>query len=1098
MKNYFLKTICIAICLFIQPIISTAQIKTTINPLQRCGTTEKLDAIRANDPNFDQRNAKNEQLLQSWIANNYSNWQTKKAVITIPTVVQLWVNSSTVSDARVQEQIDVLNEDYRALNSDFGNVPSAFQGVAADCEIEFCLASQDPNGNSTNGIIRKTVGGSPNTSDNWDPTQYLNIYVYSLSGGVLGYTYTPGNAPNGQDAVNIDYRYFGKTGSSAPYNKGRTTTHEVGHWLNLEHVWGYGNGGCSQDDYVSDTPMQSSSYGGCPNYPQNSCSSSDMFMNYMDYVNDACMYMFTDGQKARMVAALNSNAGGRVNLLSSNGCGGSSSNANDAGISSIVSPNGTGCSTTITPVVTILNSGSSTLTSATINYNIDGGSNNTYSWTGSLSTNATQNVTLPSITVSSGTHTFNCSTSNPNGTTDQNSSNDAASQSFTISGSGSGAPLPFSEGFESSTFPPSGWTLDNPNSNATWSRVTTASGFGNSSACAQMNFFSGNEDITGQSDYLFTKDLDFGSAQSPVVMDFNLAYAQYGSQNYDSLIIWASTDCGASWTRIWQEGGSQMATAADNQNEFTPGSGDWKSVSINLNSFIGSSTLQIQFHAYSFWGNNLYIDDINISGGSSSTPPTATFTGSPTTICTGNSVSFTDQSTNSPSSWSWTFNGGTPSSSSSQNPTIIYNTPGTYSVSLTVSNSGGNDTETISSYITVNAGPNSSITTTNASCNGICDGSATASVSGGTPPYTYYWDTNPVQNTATISGVCAGTYNYSIADATGCTSTGSITITEPNSINITASTTNASCGASDGSATASCSGGSSPYTYQWDDPGNQNSSSANGLAAGVYTVTVTDANGCSNTSSVSVNNVGAPTLSVNSIDVLCNGNSDGQATVVPTGGTGPYNISWSNGQTTSTATNLSAGTYSVMVTDANNCAVSEFVTINEPPALTLSMAYINVSSASASDGQASANASGGTPPYMYAWTPGGQTSAVATGLSIETYNVIVTDANGCTSNGSIYVDLIPMGIDKPSLEDLISIYPNPTNGNIFITADLSINDLIGIEIYDITGKSISSININKNRLDKYSIDLSNQSNGLYFIVISSDNEQISKKISLIR
>jgi hypothetical protein len=162
------------------------------------------------------------------------------------------------------------------------------------------------------------------------------------------------------------------------------------------------------------------------------------------------------------------------------------------------------------------------------------------------------------------------------------------------------------------------------------------------------------------------------------------------------------------------------------------------------------------------------------------------------------------------------------------------------------------------------------------------------------------------------------------------------------------------------------------------------------------------------------------------------------------------------------------------------------------------MAYINVSSASASDGQASANASGGTPPYMYAWTPGGQTSAVATGLSIGTYNVIVTDANGCTSNGSIYVDLIPMGIDKPSLEDLISIYPNPTNGNIFITADLSINDLIGIEIYDITGKSISSININKNRLDKYSIDLSNQSNGLFFIVISSDNEQVSKKISLIR
>ena len=151
------------------------QIKTIKNQsLIRCATTQKLQEVRDNDPNYDKRNAKNEQIIQNWINNNYNSSQSKKAVITIPTVVQLWVNSSTVSDTRVQQQIDVLNEDYRRLNADASNTPSAFQGVAADCEIEFCLATKDPNGNSTNGIIRKTVGGSPTASDNWDHLKYLN------------------------------------------------------------------------------------------------------------------------------------------------------------------------------------------------------------------------------------------------------------------------------------------------------------------------------------------------------------------------------------------------------------------------------------------------------------------------------------------------------------------------------------------------------------------------------------------------------------------------------------------------------------------------------------------------------------------------------------------------------------------------------------------------------------------------------------------------------------------------------------------------------------------------------------------------------------
>jgi hypothetical protein len=752
--------------------------------------------------------------------------------------------------------------------------------------------------------------------------------------------------------------------------------------------------------------------------------------------------------------------------------------------------------------VTIQNIGLNTLTSVTINYDVDNGANNTYSWTGSLSTNATTNVTLPSMTVSAGIHTFNCSTSSPNGSTDQDASNDAAAQSFTISGAGSGSPLPFTEGFESSTFAPNGWTLENPDNNATWERVTTTSGNGNSSACAKMNFYSGNENISGQSDYLLTPELDLTGVSPPLTLDFDLAYCRYGQNNYDSLIVWGSTDCGASWTRLWQEGDTQLATAADNTQEWTAGANDWKSVSINLNSFIGNGVFQVRFHAYSFWGNNLFIDDINLSGATSSTPPVADFTSTSTTICAGETVSFTDQSTNSPSTWAWSFQGGSPSSSSSQNQTVTYNNAGTYNVTLVVSNGGGSDTKTSNSYITVEAAPTANASSTDASCNSICDGTASISASGGSTPYTYFWDSNPSQNTATATGLCAGTYNYSVASTNGCTATGSVTISEPNAISLNLTTSDASCGAADGSATATATGGSTPYTYSWDDPANQNTATATGLSAGIYAVTITDASGCTTSSSVSVNNQGAPSISTSIQDNLCNGESHGQATVTPTGGTSPYSYNWNTTppQNASTATGLAAGTYSIIVTDANGCIVSDFATISEPSAINLNMAYTNVSSSSACDGIASVTATGGTPPFMYLWDDStSQVTSSASNLCIGNYNVIVTDANGCISNGSVYVDSLVMGIQKPTLGDLLSIYPNPTSGDITITLSGNNDEKITlIEIYDLRGQLVHELSIHNGHGNRYSIDLSRQPAGMYFVRIVAQDKMVSKKITLIR
>lgn len=296
----------------------------------RCSSDEKLRELLLKHPEYAQTRQLIEDQAQEWIANG----EKTAAVITIPVVVHVVYNTSSqnISDEQVRSQIEVLNEDYRKLNVDASNTPTEFQSKAADVEIEFCLASRDPNGNWTTGITRTQTdvanwNGSDlvkSTSDGgidgWNPNKYLNIWVCNIGSGLLGYAYPPG-VPNYLDGVVIGYRYFGKTGSLHPsYNKGRTTTHEIGHWLGLSHLWGNGqsNTNCNASDNINDTPVQGDANYGCPSFPHESCSNGpngDMFMNFLDYVNDACMNMFTNGQKQKMQAILN---GARSSIKNSN------------------------------------------------------------------------------------------------------------------------------------------------------------------------------------------------------------------------------------------------------------------------------------------------------------------------------------------------------------------------------------------------------------------------------------------------------------------------------------------------------------------------------------------------------------------------------------------------------------------------------------------------------------------------------------------------------------------------------------------------------------------------------------------------------------
>ena len=291
--------------------------------VRNCGATDYLEMQQQQDP---KRAAKLEAIDKH--AENYAASAEKiDGIVTIPVVFHVVYRTATenISDAQIATQMQVLNDDFRRLNSDADNTWSQ----AADSEIEFCMATIDPNGNPTNGITRTAtnVNGfgtndavkfdSQGGKDAWPASDYLNIWVCNIGGGILGYAQFPGG-PAATDGVVNGYQYTGTIGTAqAPFNGGRTLTHEVGHYLNLRHIWG--DTGCGGDDFVADTPLSDAANYGCAT-GHSSCGSTDMVQNYMDYSDDACMNLLTEGQKTRMRALFD--AGGfREALANSTKCG---------------------------------------------------------------------------------------------------------------------------------------------------------------------------------------------------------------------------------------------------------------------------------------------------------------------------------------------------------------------------------------------------------------------------------------------------------------------------------------------------------------------------------------------------------------------------------------------------------------------------------------------------------------------------------------------------------------------------------------------------------------------------------------------------------
>jgi hypothetical protein len=449
-------------CLLLSTSMMLAQEKNALNTSQkekkgklvRCASDEYNAELLKNNPKMMGSKAYEDLIKRQIEINKATVNKAQGAVVyTIPVVVHVLHNGEAVgvgpniSEAQVLSQIQVMNEDFRRMAGTRGFNTNP---VGADVEIEFCLVKQTPDGCPTNGIDRVNISqnGINETSlpdalaqmdalkpsSIWDASKYMNMWSVAFNGGsgILGYAQFPEGAAS-TDGVVSDYRYFGSDDDPsvtlpAPFNLGRTMTHEVGHYLGLFHPF---QGGCTGGDLVDDTPPVATPNYGCPT-GTDSCVSAglDMIENYMEYTDDSCMNVFTNDQKTRVIATM-TGATNRPSTLTSNVCDALAS-VNDDGSIDIEQFSVIDCTVNFAPTLRITNWGAVTLTSATVAYDVDGGGSANYNWTGSLNYGESEVINLPTLSSSSGSHLFNVSVSAPNGNTDLRNCNDATSLNFDI------------------------------------------------------------------------------------------------------------------------------------------------------------------------------------------------------------------------------------------------------------------------------------------------------------------------------------------------------------------------------------------------------------------------------------------------------------------------------------------------------------------------------------------------------------------------------------------------------------------------------------------------------------------------------------------
>ncbi|MEO5979178.1 MAG: choice-of-anchor J domain-containing protein [Chryseolinea sp.] len=563
-----------------------------------------------------------------------SNDGRTQATLQVPVVVHVIHNGEAIGtgknipDAQVISQISVLNKDYKRLNDDASQTPTEFLPVASSFDVEFVLAMQDPEGLASSGIVR--VKGSKTSwtmSDNyelksqsyWPAEDYLNIWVCNLT-DFLGYSQFPVSGLPGlensstnrlTDGVVIAFSAFGSVDDGAftlinAYNKGRTATHEIGHFFGLNHIWGDDDNACTGTDYVDDTPNQAGSTGGCPTHPHVTCDVNSMFQNYLDYTNDNCMNLFTAGQVSRMQTVIQ-NSPRRASLPTSHGLNAPVPFANDAGIKSIVIP-GTGlCAGNFLPAIEVRNYGSNDISTTRIQIKKDGVVTETKNFTFSpaLTPLESGSVMFTPTSFTSGTHNVAFQVLLTNGVTDGLTSNNTLSQTVDVPQI---ITLPFLQDF---TALPASWKVYNPDQNLTWHLESTNNGTNTSLAMDLFNY----EDHVGEIDAVTTPVFNLSTAPA-ALLKFDVAYSRFESSNDGLKVVLLSncnTDIGLG-TVIYSKFGSSLATTSASSSGFVPtGPDEWRTEVIDLSAYAGQRNFQLAFVSYNDWGNNIFIDNIGLT-----------------------------------------------------------------------------------------------------------------------------------------------------------------------------------------------------------------------------------------------------------------------------------------------------------------------------------------------------------------------------------------------------------------------------------------------------------------------------------------------------
>ena len=438
-----------------------------------------------------------------------------------------------------------------------------------------------------------------------------------------------------------------------------------------------------------------------------------------------------------------------------------------------------------------------------------------------------------------------------------------------------------------------------------------------------------------------------------------------------------------------------------------------------------------------------------------------------------------------PYSYNWS-NGG-------NSQTINGLVAGSYAV--TVSDANG-CMGTFSGIVVANpSAPTSSISAqTNIACFAGNNGSATASATGGTAPYGYAWSNGAI--TATATGLVAGTYTVTVIDAATCASTTSVVITQPAmALSAPATATNVSCfGGTNGAASVTAAGGTTPYTYAWSSAGT--SASESNLAAGTYQVTVTDANACVASSSVTITEPTALIASpLSQTNIACFGDATGAAAVTASGGTSPYTYAWSPaGGNAANATGLTANSYTVVISDANNCTVSQAFTITQPTAIASTVTATDATTAGGNDGSVNITVSGGTAPYTYEWSNSVATEDL-TAVAAGTYTVTITDANGCTSTASGTVLDGPIAVGMTNNNININLFPNPTADNATLSIELANMADVNITITNVVGQVMQSMNATALTNKQFTLNMSDWAAGIYFVRVNVGNDTATYRLT---